>query len=224
MERDFKGVFIPKEVWLDKRLTAVEKSVFAEINSLDGEDGCVASNDYLAKFCQCSERLVSQAVSKLVKIGFVEVESFDGRTRVLRTSLAYRARQSSRICEAASQNLRPEINSLDIKERNTLSGVSKEKPRKRFVPPSVEEVKAYCEARMNSVSADRFVAFYESKGWMVGKNKMKDWKAAVRTWEMSQERNAPKSASSKNFTERKYTDDEYNEIFKDLHDFDDMEV
>lgn len=52
-----------------------------------------------------------------------------------------------------------------------------------FIPPSIEEVKAYCQERQNNVDAETFINFYESKGWMVGKNKMKDWKAAVRTWE-----------------------------------------
>lgn len=57
--------------------------------------------------------------------------------------------------------------------------------RKQFKPPTIEEVKEYCSERMNNVDAEAFVNFYESKGWMVGKNKMKDWKAAVRTWEKS---------------------------------------
>jgi hypothetical protein len=55
--------------------------------------------------------------------------------------------------------------------------------KKKFIPPTEEEVSAYCKERANAVNAGNFVAFYESKGWMVGKNKMKDWKAAVRTWE-----------------------------------------
>lgn len=62
----------------------------------------------------------------------------------------------------------------------------------RFTPPSVEEVAAYCQERQNSVDASRFVDFYSSKGWMVGKSKMKDWKAAVRNWERSSgEKNRP---------------------------------
>ena len=70
-------------------------------------------------------------------------------------------------------------------ERNTkLIRNTKEKEiGKRFAPPTVEEVEAYCLERGNEVNADDFVNFYTSKGWMVGKNKMKDWKAAVRTWE-----------------------------------------
>lgn len=52
----------------------------------------------------------------------------------------------------------------------------------RFIPPTVEEVRRYCQENNYSVDAERFVDFYECKGWMVGKNKMKNWKAAVRTW------------------------------------------
>ena len=54
---------------------------------------------------------------------------------------------------------------------------------RKFIPPSVEEVAAYCAERKNSVNAENFVDFYTAKGWMVGKNKVKDWKACVRTWE-----------------------------------------
>ena len=53
----------------------------------------------------------------------------------------------------------------------------------RFTPPSVDEVRAYCAERRNSVDAQRFVDFYQSKGWRIGKETMRDWKAAVRTWE-----------------------------------------
>lgn len=55
--------------------------------------------------------------------------------------------------------------------------------RRRFTPPSVEEVRAYCQERKNNVDPQTFVDFYESKGWLIGKTKMKDWKAAIRTWE-----------------------------------------
>ncbi len=54
---------------------------------------------------------------------------------------------------------------------------------KSFVPPTVEEVAEYCQQRNNGIDAEAFVAFYASKGWYVGKNKMKDWKQCVITWE-----------------------------------------
>lgn len=66
---------------------------------------------------------------------------------------------------------------------NTDVTPKKKKASQRFTPPTVDEVKAYCTERGNGVDAQRFVDFYTSKGWLVGKNKMKDWKAAVRTWE-----------------------------------------
>ena len=67
--------------------------------------------------------------------------------------------------------------------KDSIDKNSKDNKRKRFVPPTLEEVKAYCAERKNNVDAERFVNYYESNGWMVGKSKMKDWKAAVRTWE-----------------------------------------
>ena len=56
-------------------------------------------------------------------------------------------------------------------------------PKKHFVPPSVEEVRAYCQERGNGIDPEGFVDFYAARGWVVGKTPMKDWKAAVRTWE-----------------------------------------
>lgn len=56
---------------------------------------------------------------------------------------------------------------------------------KKFSKPSVDEVKSYCLERKNGVDAERFVDFYECKGWKVGQNSMKDWRAAVRNWERS---------------------------------------
>ena len=76
-------------------------------------------------------------------------------------------------------------NILNTKESNTNGFISiMDKPKNtRFVPPTVEEVRNYCDERNNDVDPEKFVAYYTSNGWKVGKNPMKDWKAAVRTWE-----------------------------------------
>ena len=66
-------------------------------------------------------------------------------------------------------------NDSDLKKENIK--------RKVFTKPTAEEVKAYCAERKNNVDPDKFIDFYESKGWLIGKNPMKDWKACVRTWE-----------------------------------------
>lgn len=60
------------------------------------------------------------------------------------------------------------------------------KEKKRFTPPNIEEVTVYCKERENNIDPKRFIDHYTSNGWMVGKNPMKDWKAAVRTWENRQ--------------------------------------
>lgn len=71
------------------------------------------------------------------------------------------------------------LDTLNIKEKEIPKGISK---KKNFTPPTTEEVENYCQENNYNIDAQRFVDFYESKGWMVGKNKMKDWKAAVRNW------------------------------------------
>ena len=77
---------------------------------------------------------------------------------------------------------------IEYRDKSIDIDIEKEKKNKkevakRFAPPSVEEVKEYCDERQNGIDAQAFVDFYESKNWMIGKNKMKDWKACVRTWE-----------------------------------------
>ena len=73
---------------------------------------------------------------------------------------------------------------------------AKEKPGSRrasFVKPTVEEVADYCIERHNAVDPEQFVDFYDSKGWKIGKEPMRDWKAAVRTWEKRETREPPKA-------------------------------
>jgi hypothetical protein len=93
-------------------------------------------------------------------------------------------------CNAIKEKERKE------KERKENTSLNKEDKKvetaKRFTPPSIDEVKSYISEKGYSVDAESFVAFYTSKNWFVGKNKMKDWRAAVVTWEKRQ----PKSSNS----------------------------
>ena len=80
------------------------------------------------------------------------------------------------------------IELLDVPQAETSQAETPQvaaKKTKRFIPPSLEDVQSYCLERGNSVDAERFIDYYTANGWMVGKNKMKDWKAAIRTWERS---------------------------------------
>lgn len=69
------------------------------------------------------------------------------------------------------------------KTKNTPLLSPQGETRKRFSPPTVDEVREYCQERNNGIDAAAFVDFYTARGWMIGKTHMKDWKAAVRTWE-----------------------------------------
>ena len=182
-QRDFKGVWIPRTVWLDEDLNALEKIILTEIDSLDmGEDGCWASNKYIADFCQCSETKVSTAISKLIERGYLYVKSFDGRQRVLKSRLSNFERQNFKNCKADSQNLK-QSNTYN----NTSNKTSKkdiEPKRKRFVPPTLEEVRAYCLERKNNVDPQKFYDYFNANDWYDSKgNRVKSWKQKVITWE-----------------------------------------
>lgn len=83
-DRNFLGIWIPKDVYLNKDLSWLEKIMLVEIESLDNQDGCFASNDYFADFLDVTKTTISSAISKLKNLGFVEQVSFDGRRRVLK--------------------------------------------------------------------------------------------------------------------------------------------
>jgi hypothetical protein len=86
---------------------------------------------------------------------------------------------------------------------------SKVKALSRFTPPTQEEVMAYCRERGNQVNAQRFVDFYAAKGWKVGNQPMKDWKAAVRTWEQRDGNpGSGKTTSAQRYTQREYSEEE----------------
>ena len=94
-----------------------------------------------------------------------------------------------------------------------------EEKRKRFSPPTIEEVTAYCRERNNNVDPERFIDFYASKGWRVGNQPMKDWRACVRTWEQRDRNITPiKKVSAQQYEQRDYTneDDSFDDEMKRL--------
>ena len=115
--RDFKGVWIPKEIWLNEELTMLEKVIFVEIDSLDGPDHCYASNEYFATFCNCSESKVSKAIKKLKELGMIEEVSFDGRHRKLKVVKS--AMQGSKKCYSESQKV--QSNNIASKTDNSIN-------------------------------------------------------------------------------------------------------
>lgn len=76
-----------------------------------------------------------------------------------------------------------ELNTNKLNNKELSNKEYKEKAKRKFIKPTLEEINQYCLERNNGINAEAFYDFYESKDWYVGKNKMKDWKACVRTWE-----------------------------------------
>ena len=100
-------------------------------------------------------------------------------------------RTNTNVCE--TYQTKDKTKTKDKPKDNSLppNGVSDTRA-KRFTPPTLDDVSAYIRERGSNVAAQRFLDFYTAKGWMVGKNRMKDWKAAVRTWEKrDSEQNKP---------------------------------
>lgn len=220
-EREFKGVWIPASIWLSEDLDTVEKVIYAEIDSLDNEKkgGCFASNEYFEKFCNVSERKVTQSIAHLKDLGLIEQTSFNGRTRVLR--LAKNARQGRKKCEAESQNLRPSyynninsnLNKENIKDNIDERETNSKKGKLSFVAPTREEVIAYAKTRNREDLADHFYDYYTAQNWVDGNGKaVKSWKGKFITWEIkndkkvnySQNTTQPKKAKF-NFTQREET-------------------
>jgi hypothetical protein len=180
MERIVKGIWFPIEIWEAEDLTWNEKILLLEIDSYTarGKD-CFISDEYIADLVKVSVRSAAAMVSNLIQKGYIKKTRFDGRKRYLESTIA---EQLCKICRAETQDLQTTYNQLLNKSiSNDIDDSNKRKAK--FVKPTIEEIRCFCEERNNGIDADEFFNFYESKGWVIGKSPMKDWKACIRTWE-----------------------------------------
>lgn len=145
------------------------------------------SLQYLADWTNSTRQGVMKNLKSLLDKGLIEKEDININgvkfCEYCTTELqgvynkVYRGVQQS-LTGGVQQSLHNNIN-IDNTNNNINNNISE----KRFKPPTVDEVRAYCIERHNNVDAERFIDYYTANGWKVGKNTMKDWKAAVRTWE-----------------------------------------
>lgn len=168
------------------------------VSSLCAEKGyCFASNKYLADLFNTLEVTISKKLKKLKSLGYIEIEYEKRGCEVIdrKIRLAKMLTDDYQKCQPTiSQNAKD--NNISI---NNISINKKEKSikRKSFTKPTIEEIQQYCLERQNGINAEAFYDFYESKNWYVGKNKMVDWKACVRTWERRKDTNTKKTAYEK---------------------------
>lgn len=120
--------------------------------------------------------------AKQLKDRGIQIEPDDKNKQMLEseTSKNKQKVEKNKQKQTIKEKKRKEYNIDNISTSNEVEYIRAK--RTAFVPPTLEEVKAYIQEKGYPVDAERFIDFYESKGWMIGKNKMKDWKAAVRTW------------------------------------------
>ena len=107
LPRDFKGVWIPKDIWLSRQLSLMEKVLFVEIHSLDNERGCFASNRHFAEFFGVSERQIRTYISDLKQKGFVSVSIQNRNERVIHAIGKY-----TRVPDAAVKQLQQDRQKL----------------------------------------------------------------------------------------------------------------
>lgn len=107
-------------------------------------------------------------------------------------------------------------------EKRKRAGKPASSPRATFTPPTLEEVQAYCQDRGNNIDPESFLDFYASKGWMVGRNKMRDWKATVRTWER-RDRERPAMRLTRRGTEQQRKEAAKNTVAELLAEFEQEE-
>jgi DNA-binding transcriptional ArsR family regulator len=185
MEREFKGVWIDREIWLHPDLSLTEKALLAEIDSFTGDGKAFyKSNETIQELYKISRPTISKSLKKLEGLGFIKIE-FDGRRRKI-TYQADRKIFTGRRKESYGQT----VNNLPADRKNSTSiNTTKEKVKEKvkvcrgFSPPNLEEcMSTFEEAGSTTDEGEKFFNFYESKGWMVGRSKMKNWKAAARNW------------------------------------------
>ena len=165
---------LTSEVRYNENLTPNAKLLYAEITALINMNGeCFASNKYFADLYGKSKTTISKWVSELVKEGYVEVKlTYKEGTKEI----------NNRYIRILKGGIDKKLNTpilKKLKDNNTIVNNNTTYSNKK---PTVEEIKQYCLQRNNGIDAEQFFDFYESKNWYVGKNKMKNWQAAIRTW------------------------------------------
>lgn len=200
----FAEPFTRAQAWIDLLLLANYADAFFYIrgNRIDVKRGQVGrSKESLAERWKWSRGKVQRFLDDIENDGritqqksrlttLISINNFD--------ELDLTAQQTNhQIKHQKEQQMDTNNKNKIIKKNNNSSSIEdKEKPQTRFVPPTLEEVQAYVVEKGYSVDAESFIAFYQSKNWYVGKNKMKDWKAAIVTWE-KRERDQPRRVSSR---------------------------
>lgn len=187
MKKSYYAI-IPADVRYSDKICANSKLLYGEITALCNEKGfCWASNSYFAELYGKSNRSISSWLSQLNEAGFINLV-IEGKQPNLQRKIFIAENNFSTPLEENFHPPAKKTSNRILQSNTTVNNIS----RLRFTSPTLKSIKSYCEHRDNKIDPQQFYDFYESKGWMIGKNKMKDWKACIRTWERKKKSAIPK--------------------------------
>ena len=145
---------------------------------------------------QCIQDVYKLDTDCIHDVSKVETQVRLGKDSIEKEIYKENGHVTSRDSHATEEERRNKIKEKNIKKEIDKVEVKTSTHSQKFIAPTLEEVIEYCNQRNNNVDAQTFIDFYESKGWMIGKNKMKNWKAAVRTWERKDQGTTVKKQST----------------------------
>lgn len=190
-----KGIWIPVEL-INIDISWTKRILLAEITQLEMLDkGCIASNSHFAQKLKLSNQAVSKALNELNKDGYIEIDNAQTKRNFGRVITINFGKSGINFGKSGIHQ------SGESKESNSFNNsISKEvAKRKRFTPPHLNEVLAHCH---NETEAIKFVSYYESNGWKVGRNKMKNWKSALNGWMKRAESYATGNSNMQTYEQR----------------------
>ena len=201
MKKSYYAI-IPADVRYSDKICANSKLLYGEITALCNEKGfCWASNSYFAELYGKSNRSISSWLSQLNEAGFINLV-IEGKQPNLQRKIYIAENNSSTPLEENFHPPEKKTSNRILQSNTTVNNIS----RLRFTPPTLESIKSYCDHRNNKIDPQQFYDFYESKGWMICKNNMKDWKACIRTWERKNKPTTPKPDAMTRLKDQSWAD------------------
>lgn len=195
---------IPADVRYDNNIPPNAKILYAEITALCNEKGyCWSSNDYFAKLYNVSKISISNWISKLEQNGYIETEIIykEGTKQILNRYIKILKYPIKEIFNTPiKENFKDNNTSINNTSINKKEKIYK-KEKSIFIKPTLEEVQKYIEENNYKIDHQYFYDYYESNGWKVGKNPMKDWKATIRNWHRKNQKSNSRSKLDEAFEE-----------------------
>jgi len=234
-KRMFSKQIIDSDVFLEMPLST--QALYFHLSMRADDDGFVDNPKKIQRMVSASGDDLKLLIAKRYLLTFDSGVIVIKHWRIHNTLRPDRYKETVYLEEKATLNVKDnrsytekiKLNSVGIPNGNQMAtqvSIDKisididKKKNSHFVPPTPEEIKAYCIERNNKVDTERFIDFYSSKGWMIGKNKMKDWKACIRTWEKDDKQkpqDKPKTTNKFNqYPQRERTPEDFKNFEKQL--------